>query len=333
LSGDVSELLDRLKGRRVLVVGDLILDRYVSGEVPRISPEAPVPVFRVRAEEAKAGGAANVAANVASLGGRALLEPLFASYGVPANSDYAPLLDLNAARHRFTERSATELVALLNADIPLLEMLEPSRSRRPVNPLFQGAHAFERVENARLAWYARDFLVGPRRPAPESIPTPLQKDLDLVRLRLLECREPREFDSWTHSVLRVAKLLNPHLAPDDAGAVWARIQASPCYPSLRESQREWLQLLRAIAARDAARMADLAERILATQGGLGAEAREYLVMAAMAGRIAAREPQKALQLWNDESSRLRLATPAFRLLRCHAERAGCAAAFSAYAER
>jgi len=73
LSGDVSELLDRLKGRRVLVVGDLILDRYVSGEVPRISPEAPVPVFRVRAEEAKAGGAANVAANVASLGGRALL--------------------------------------------------------------------------------------------------------------------------------------------------------------------------------------------------------------------------------------------------------------------
>ena len=267
------------------------------------------------------------------LGGRALLEPLFASYGVPANSDYAPLLDLNAARHRFTERSATELVALLNADIPLLEMLEPSRSRRPVNPLFQGAHAFERVENARLAWYARDFLVGPRRPAPESIPTPLQKDLDLVRLRLLECREPREFDSWTHSVLRVAKLLNPHLAPEDAGAVWARIQASPCYPSLRESQREWLQLLRAIAARDAARMADLAERILATQGGLGAEAREYLVMAAMTGRIAAREPRKALELWNEESSRLRLTTPAFRLLRCHAERAGCAAAFSAYAER
>ena len=73
------------------------------------------------------------------LGGRALLEPLFASYGMPANSDYAPLLDQNAARHRFTERSATDLVALLNADVPLLEMLEPTRSRRPVNPLFQGA--------------------------------------------------------------------------------------------------------------------------------------------------------------------------------------------------
>jgi hypothetical protein len=267
------------------------------------------------------------------LGSRALLEPLFASYGVAANSDYEPLLDLNAARHRFTERSAVELVGLLNADIPLLEMLEPARSRRPVNPLFQGAYAFERIENARLAWYARDFLLGPRRPLPENIPNQLQKDLDLVKLRLIECREPRENEAWTHSVLRVAKLINPHLAPDDAGALWRRIQASPCYPSLRESQREWLLLLRAVAGRDAAGMAALAEHILATQAGLGAEAREYLVMAAMAGHIGAREPQKALALWNDESRRLRLSAPAFRLLRCHAERTGCAAAFGAYAER
>ena len=86
MSGDVPKLLDRLKGRRVLVIGDVILDRYVSGEVPRISPEAPVPVFRVRGEEAKAGGAANVAANVASLGGRALLA------GVCGSDDAGALL-------------------------------------------------------------------------------------------------------------------------------------------------------------------------------------------------------------------------------------------------
>jgi D-beta-D-heptose 7-phosphate kinase/D-beta-D-heptose 1-phosphate adenosyltransferase len=73
LSGDVADLLGRMSGRQVLVVGDLILDRYVTGDVPRISPEAPVPVVRVSNEEAKAGGAANVAANVASLGGKALL--------------------------------------------------------------------------------------------------------------------------------------------------------------------------------------------------------------------------------------------------------------------
>src|SRR4051812_17058978 len=57
------------------------------------------------------------------VGGRTVLEPLFASYAMPANSDYAPVLDLNAARHRFTERNATGIVALVNAEVPLLEML------------------------------------------------------------------------------------------------------------------------------------------------------------------------------------------------------------------
>src|SRR5512134_2546839 len=71
------------------------------------------------------------------LGSRATLEPLFASYGMPANSDYAPVLDLDAARHRFTERSAGEVVGLLNAGVPVLEMLEASRSKRAVNPLFR----------------------------------------------------------------------------------------------------------------------------------------------------------------------------------------------------
>ena len=157
------------------------------------------------------------------LGSRATLEPLFASYGIPANSDYAPVLDLNAARQRFMEKSATDLVALLNAELPLLELAEPSRSRRPVNPLYKGAYAFDRVESTRLAWYAREFLVAPRSPAPESVPTQLQKDLELVKLRLMECRDPRELDVWLHSAMRVARAINPYLAPDDAGAVWQRI--------------------------------------------------------------------------------------------------------------
>ncbi len=53
---------------RVLVVGDLMLDRYISGRVGRISPEAPVPVVHVEEESSAVGGAANVAANVVALG-------------------------------------------------------------------------------------------------------------------------------------------------------------------------------------------------------------------------------------------------------------------------
>lgn len=65
--------LPDLSGVRVLVVGDVMLDRYWFGEVARISPEAPVPVVRVERSDERLGGAANVARNVSALGARATL--------------------------------------------------------------------------------------------------------------------------------------------------------------------------------------------------------------------------------------------------------------------
>lgn len=65
--------LARFPATRVLVMGDVMLDRYVYGRVERMSPEAPIPVLAVARETAMAGGAANVARNIAALGGRAIL--------------------------------------------------------------------------------------------------------------------------------------------------------------------------------------------------------------------------------------------------------------------
>ena len=64
---------EQLAASRVLVVGDVMLDRYWYGAVDRISPEAPVPVVRITREEERSGGAANVAGNVAALGAQAAL--------------------------------------------------------------------------------------------------------------------------------------------------------------------------------------------------------------------------------------------------------------------
>ena len=63
----LKKYFEKIRGRRVLVVGDLILDRYVWGNVERISPEAPVPVVEVYKDENRLGGAANVALNLKSL--------------------------------------------------------------------------------------------------------------------------------------------------------------------------------------------------------------------------------------------------------------------------
>ena len=67
----LAALVRRFRDVRVLVVGDLMLDRFVWGRVERISPEAPVPVVHVRQEEVRPGGAGNVVSNLRALGGRA----------------------------------------------------------------------------------------------------------------------------------------------------------------------------------------------------------------------------------------------------------------------
>ena len=65
----LERLIDDFRSVRVLVLGDLVLDEYIWGQVERISPEAPVPVVHVRNETTMLGGAANAARNVVALGG------------------------------------------------------------------------------------------------------------------------------------------------------------------------------------------------------------------------------------------------------------------------
>jgi D-beta-D-heptose 7-phosphate kinase/D-beta-D-heptose 1-phosphate adenosyltransferase len=72
----VLALLEQFGRRRILVVGDLMLDRFVYGHVTRISPEAPVPVVRVSRETSMPGGASNVACNIRALGAGASIAGL-----------------------------------------------------------------------------------------------------------------------------------------------------------------------------------------------------------------------------------------------------------------
>ena len=69
----VMHLITRMRASRIVVVGDIMIDRYLVGDTERLSPEAPVPVVLIRERHAKLGGAANVAANVAALGAQCRL--------------------------------------------------------------------------------------------------------------------------------------------------------------------------------------------------------------------------------------------------------------------
>jgi rfaE bifunctional protein kinase chain/domain len=94
----VSQYLQKIAKARVLVVGDAMLDRYWFGDVDRISPEAPVPVLAINDNEERAGGAANVAYNIAALGGQCDL------ISVVGNDDAAKSLERLLAEQGVTTR-------------------------------------------------------------------------------------------------------------------------------------------------------------------------------------------------------------------------------------
>ncbi len=96
----VAQICSLFKEKRILIFGDIILDRYIFGGVHRISPEAPVPVVKVEREEFRLGGAGNVAANIDKLGARALLT------GIAGSDIYAGELKKLKPHDNFTLESA-----------------------------------------------------------------------------------------------------------------------------------------------------------------------------------------------------------------------------------
>ncbi|MGH9846905.1 MAG: D-glycero-beta-D-manno-heptose-7-phosphate kinase [Blastocatellia bacterium] len=89
------QILDNFAGRRIIVLGDLMLDEFIWGEVRRISPEAPVPVVEVKRETWHPGGAGNVVSNLLELGAKAY------PVGIVGDDQAAALM-----RDRFVERGA-----------------------------------------------------------------------------------------------------------------------------------------------------------------------------------------------------------------------------------
>ena len=70
---NIVDIFESFKNKKVLIVGDAMIDSYMWGEIKRISPEAPVPIVNINKYEKRLGGAANVALNVKSMGAQPIL--------------------------------------------------------------------------------------------------------------------------------------------------------------------------------------------------------------------------------------------------------------------
>lgn len=148
---------------KVLVVGDLMLDRYILGDVDRISPEAPVPVMRHVQRYERPGGAANVAMNLAGLGCQTLLAGFWGNDAeqkeLAAFLDAAKVNTLGVVSIALPTISKTRIVArqqqLLRLDIESREMPDAADQRR----LIEGAEALAtKVHAVVLSDYAKGAL-------------------------------------------------------------------------------------------------------------------------------------------------------------------------------
>ncbi len=232
------------------------------------------------------------------LGGKQVLAPLFASYGVPPNSDFHPYLDLHAAKYRFLQQSAGDLTGLLTYSVPVVALLENRKDNRSYESKTGVEDFLDIVELRRRARYALDFLFNPDPPDPVAIPRQLQKDLELIRMRLFDCRDPGRYNMWFHALYQLVHTLNPALSPNDTNDLWKLVDQAPCNSRISAEERQWMDLMKAVGNRDAPKMAQLAEALLVKTSDLPVGHRQYLMAAGMAGYLARGKRAEAQALWD-----------------------------------
>ena len=156
--------VERLQNRRVAVIGDVMLDHFLIGHVDRISPEAPVPVVRFDREEFRLGGAANVAHNIARMGGRVSL------VGLVGNDDAAQELrksleagGLDHSALVTDTRPTTRKVRIVTSRNQQVARLDYERDGEPEGPTLsalcaQAARAAGSAETVVLSDYRKGVV-------------------------------------------------------------------------------------------------------------------------------------------------------------------------------
>jgi spermidine synthase len=230
------------------------------------------------------------------------LGPYFnGSYGMPANSDYFPVVDERASRTRFTRDRVTDLVDLMAAPVPMLEMLDhgvaPARERRdgPRVSIPEGTTA--------AAWAVHEVITRPAGASLSAFTEAHEISAQLVRQWAANCRGEMTFAQAFSHFLAVAETVNTGLHPEVATALWRRIGESPCGRALAAADRLWIELFAAVAARDAAAMSQLGGRALDAERATRGPAAEYAFMATVTGALALGDTPRALALL-DEGTRL-----------------------------
>jgi spermidine synthase len=234
------------------------------------------------------------------VGNKRALDPLFGSYGVAANSDYYPLLDLYAARARFLGTSAIDL-ANANSHLSLLPIMEmlgkyPSDLKTAEVSFSNYDRSLKIHEAILLNEYILHGLWKWDHPNTHLSPD-FRKYADMVRQSLSDCSGKTPPEQWWDGMLfTVAERLLPAGSPNHLTKLWEKAELS-CRPQRSMSQRDFVTLLKAIDRRDALSMAQTARKLLEEMPDASSGLRTYILATGMLGDLSTGHKQAALALW------------------------------------
>jgi SAM-dependent methyltransferase len=260
--------------------------------------------------------------NLHRVGGKKTMDVYFQSFGAEANSDFFPIIDLNAAKARFMRANATGTVRLTEGALPLLDLFEPGNmpdaSRVTAGPRTGG---MLRPVFATQALTAREYLLsGDPRVLEKMAPEPAG-ELAMLRAAMIDCKIDVRRGTLGASLDRLSRLINVGLPKHLATGVWDKLSGSRCRSKLDADEARWLELFAAIGARSPERIAAHAEAVLAEEKDLSADSRAYALAALMAGRVLSGDRGAALKAFNTHRGRLKPAVawqPTFTFLSAHA---------------
>jgi len=279
--------------------GDIVIVASKNGEV-RWPGEGIFKIPTVRKQLGMVGIFSRHDLSLRYLGRKKILDPLFNSYNVAPNSDYYPTLEYGAARTRFLQKTAKELLRLRTAPAPIIETLE-GRKPPASTPFSSGAKYCPMCEKAHQAKAILAYFT-----QSSSGEDDMSKDIDIRTLGSIlmmkstqgQCDSMEVEKVWTQHLSRLAFATLPYLSPGEMAALWDEIENTPCFSSLPVRARNWAGLYKAVGMRDFERVIDLSELLLPPGVIKPSGDNNYLLMVSMLAHIANNDNKAALVVWN-----------------------------------
>ncbi len=246
------------------------------------------------------------------LADKSAIHPLFASFDIPGNSDYYPILDLKAVKQRFLHNDAAELIALSYSNIPALKMLDQHRLTDNFTTITQ-YHTPVIAMFTMIGTSIRDTYLNTGQHA-GFFPPKYRKNLQDMNQYFFQCA-PATTIQKTDALLTFSNAIIPFLSKHELDNIWQVVVQSACFAQLSDTEQDWIELLHSLSVGDAETMSQISQRLLDNPTSLNPSQGEFLVDSALLAVLLLNRPQEAAQIWQQYHAQYELDTRSSLLLR------------------